>query len=131
MAKVYADMSKTIVPCIACNQACLDHTFSMKLTSCLVNPSACNEKEFAYNTVSQETRTIAVVGSGPAGIAASITARNRGFKVSLFELTSSIGGQLKLASKIPGKEEFLGLIEYYNNEDLERLLELMGIDDVD
>ena len=116
MAKIYADMSKTIVPCIACNQACLDHTFSMKLTSCLVNPSACNEKEFAYNTVSQETRTIAVVGSGPAGIAASITARNRGFKVSLFELTSSIGGQLKLASKIPGKEEFLGLIEYYNNE---------------
>ena len=116
MAKVYADMSKTIVPCIACNQACLDHTFSMKLTSCLVNPSACNEKEFAYKTVAQEMRTIAIVGSGPAGIAASITARNRGFKVSLFELTSSIGGQLKLASKIPGKEEFLGLIEYYNNE---------------
>ncbi|MDG2473764.1 MAG: NADPH-dependent 2,4-dienoyl-CoA reductase, partial [Paracoccaceae bacterium] len=115
MAKVYADMSKTIVPCIACNQACLDHTFSMKLTSCLVNPSACNEKKFTYEAALKKIKKIAVIGSGPAGLAASITARNRGFEVSLFEIKDLIGGQLNLASKIPGKEEFIGLLEYYNN----------------
>ena len=116
MAKVYSNKTKTIVPCIACNQACLDHTFSMKLTSCLVNPSACNEKEFSYALVPKKPKRIAVVGSGPAGLAASITARNRGFDVSLFEIKDSIGGQLNLASKIPGKEEFIGLLEYYSNE---------------
>mgnify|MGYP001491612134 CR=1 FL=1 len=116
MLKVYEDRSKTIVPCIACNQACLDHTFSMKLTSCLVNPSACSEKEFSHKLVPERVKNIAVIGSGPAGLAASITARNRGFKVSLFEKEDFIGGQLNLASKIPGKEEFLGLLEYYQNE---------------
>ena len=116
MAKVYADMSKTIVPCIACNQACLDHTFAMKLTSCLVNPSACNEKAFAYPGNPNKIKRIAIVGSGPAGLASSLTARNRGFEVSLFEMKDSIGGQLNLASKIPGKEEFLGLLEYYKHE---------------
>jgi len=116
MLKVYEDRSKTIVPCIACNQACLDHTFSMKLTSCLVNPSACSEKEFSHKLVPERVKNIAVIGSGPAGLAASITARNRGFKVSLFEKEDFIGGQLNLASKIPGKEEFLGLLEYYENE---------------
>ena len=116
MLKVYEDRSKTIVPCIACNQACLDHTFSMKLTSCLVNPSACSEKEFSHKLVPEKVKNIAVIGSGPAGLAASITARNRGFKVSLFEKEDFIGGQLNLASKIPGKEEFLGLLEYYENE---------------
>ena len=116
MIKVYQDRSKTIVPCIACNQACLDHTFSMKLTSCLVNPSACSEKEFIFEPIHPKIKKIAIVGSGPAGIAASIAARNRGFEVSLFEMKDTIGGQLNLASKIPGKEEFVGLLEYYKNE---------------
>ena len=115
VAKVYANSPKSIVPCIACNQACLDHTFSMKLTSCLVNPSACNEKEFLYKPI-RKIKRIAVVGSGPAGIAASITAQDRGHDVSLFESKSFIGGQLNLASRVPGKEEFLGLIEFYKNE---------------
>ena len=116
VAKVYAAVPQTITPCIGCNQACLDHTFSMRLTSCLVNPSACNEKEFEYKPVNKKIRSIAVVGSGAAGIAAALTARERGYEVSLFELNSEIGGQLNLASKIPGKEEFLGLLEYYKNE---------------
>ena len=116
MAKVYSDDAETIVPCIACNQACLDHTFSMKLTSCLVNPSACHEKEFKFTKVSKVTKKVAVVGSGPAGLAASITALKRGFEVSLFEKNKIIGGQLNLASKIPGKEEFLGLLDYYKSE---------------
>ena len=116
VAKVYANEAQTITPCIGCNQACLDHTFSMRLTSCLVNPSACNEKEFLYKPINKNIRSIAVVGSGAAGIAAALTARERGYQVSMFETKREIGGQLNLASKIPGKEEFLGLIEYYENE---------------
>ena len=116
VAKVYSDKANTITPCIGCNQACLDHTFSMRLTSCLVNPSACNEKEFRYKAINEKIKQIAVVGSGPAGIAAALTARKRGYTVSLFERKSHIGGQLNLASKIPGKEEFLGLLEYYKKE---------------
>ena len=116
VAKVYAGEPKTITPCIGCNQACLDHTFSMRLTSCLVNPSACNEKEFQLKPINKKIKSIAVVGSGAAGIAAALTARERGYQVSLFEIKPDIGGQLNLASKIPGKEEFLGLLEYYKNE---------------
>ena len=116
VAKVYSDESQTITPCIGCNQACLDHTFSMRLTSCLVNPSACHEMEFKYKPLNKKIKSIAIVGSGAAGIAAALTARERGYKVSLFEIQSDIGGQLNLASKIPGKEEFLGLLEYYRNE---------------
>ena len=116
MVKVYEDSSETIVPCIACNQACLDHTFSMKLTSCLVNPSACNEKQFLHYPISKKKKRIAIIGSGPAGLAASLAARSRGFSVSLYETKNVIGGQLNLASKIPGKEEFLGLLDFYNNE---------------
>ncbi len=115
VSKVYSRETNTIVPCIACNQACLDHTFSMKLTSCLVNPAACNEKKFLL-TRAKVKKKIAVVGSGPAGISFSITARNRGHSVDLFEARKSIGGQLNLAKKIPGKEEFLGLVEFYKNE---------------
>ena len=116
VTKVYANAAKTITPCIGCNQACLDHTFSMRLTSCLVNPGACNEKEFEYKAINKNSKSIAIVGSGAAGIAAALTARERGCRVSLFEMKSEIGGQLNLASKIPGKEEFLGLLEYYKNE---------------
>jgi len=113
---------KQIVPCIACNQACLDHTFSMKLTSCLVNPRACHETELLY-TKSKKTKKIAVVGAGPAGISFSITASQRGHSVTLFEEKSEIGGQLNLAKMIPGKEEFMGLIDYYKNE-----IERLGLD---
>ncbi|MEE2773734.1 MAG: FAD-dependent oxidoreductase [Pseudomonadota bacterium] len=115
VSKIYTGTSKAIVPCIACNQACLDHTFSMKLTSCLVNPAACNEKQFVLSRPKLKKR-IAVVGSGPAGISFSITARNRGHIVDLFEISQCLGGQLNLAKKIPGKEEFLGLVEFYENE---------------
>ena len=106
---------KEIVPCIACNQACLDHTFSMKLTSCLVNPRACHETELVYHRV-KNPKKIAVVGAGPAGISFSITAAQRGHNVTLFESKTEIGGQLNFAKMIPGKEEFYGLLEYYDNE---------------
>ena len=113
--KAFENKSNEIVPCIACNQACLDHTFSMKLTSCLVNPRACRETELNYNKVLTSKR-IAVVGAGPAGISFSITAAQRGHVVSLFEESNEIGGQLNFAKIIPGKEEFHGLLNYYKNE---------------
>ena len=113
--KAFENRSNAIVPCIACNQACLDHTFSMKLTSCLVNPRACRETELNYEKVILPKR-IAVVGAGPAGISFSIVAAQRGHEVSLFDENHEIGGQLNFAKMIPGKEEFYGLLDFYKNE---------------
>jgi len=104
--------SNTIAPCIACNQACLDHTFSGKLTSCLVNPRACHETELVI-APTQAPKRIAVVGAGPAGLAAAITAAGRGHAVTLFDKAGEIGGQLNMAKVIPGKEEFRGLVEWF------------------
>lgn len=110
-----------ITPCIACNQACLDHTFQLKLSTCLVNPRACHETELNYRPV-EKARNIAVVGAGPAGLSAALVAAERGHKVTLFERASEIGGQLNMAKQIPGKEEFFGLVEYY-----QRQLELRNV----
>ncbi|MCX8508896.1 MAG: FAD-dependent oxidoreductase, partial [Rhodobacteraceae bacterium] len=101
-----------IAPCIACNQACLDHTFAGKLTSCLVNPVACHETELRLEPVATAKR-IAVVGAGPAGLSAALTADRRGHHVTLFESSHRVGGQLHYASQIPGKEEFHGLIGWF------------------
>ncbi|MFB9150678.1 FAD-dependent oxidoreductase [Roseovarius ramblicola] len=104
--------ARTIAPCIACNQACLDHTFSGKLTSCLVNPRACHETELTIAPADIAKR-IAVVGAGPAGLSAAITAAERGHKVTLFDRAEELGGQLNMARVIPGKEEFHGLVEWF------------------
>ena len=101
--------------CIACNQACLDHTFGRKLCSCLVNPRACRETELNYLPVAK-ARTIAVVGAGPAGLAFATVAAKRGHQVSLFEKAGEIGGQFNMAKKIPGKEEFAESLAYYRGE---------------
>jgi 2,4-dienoyl-CoA reductase (NADPH2) len=101
-----------IAPCIACNQACLDHTFSGKLTSCLVNPRACHETELTYPRADVRKR-IAVVGAGPAGMMTAIVAAERGHSVTLFEKAAEIGGQLNMARVIPGKEEFHGLVDWF------------------
>ena len=101
-----------IAPCIACNQACLDHTFGGKLTSCLVNPRACHESELVIEAAPAAKR-IAVVGAGPAGLSAALTAAERGHDVTLFDKAAEIGGQLNMAKEIPGKEEFRGLVEWY------------------
>jgi len=104
--------SRTIAPCIACNQACLDHTFSGKLTSCLVNPRACHETELQIAPAAAPRR-IAVVGAGPAGLSAAITAAQRGHGVTLFDKAPELGGQLNMARVIPGKEEFHGLVDWF------------------
>lgn len=108
--------------CIGCNQACLDHTFNGKITSCLVNPRACHETELVLEPVAQ-SKKIAVVGAGPAGLSFSITAAERGHHVTLFEASGEIGGQFNIAKKVPGKEEFYETLRYFR-----RQLELQGVD---
>jgi len=107
--------SEEINICIACNQACLDHTFGRKTCSCLVNPRACRETELNYLPTKQ-VKAIAVVGAGPAGLAFSTVAAGRGHRVSLFEQADKIGGQFNMAKKIPGKEEFSASLDYYRGE---------------
>ncbi|MDP1669307.1 FAD-dependent oxidoreductase [Phaeovulum sp.] len=112
VAKAAAGRADEIAPCIACNQACLDHTFSGKISSCLVNPRAGHETELPV-TPAAVPKAIAVVGAGPAGMAAAITAAGRGHRVTLFERAAEIGGQLTLAREVPGKEEFRGLVGWF------------------
>ena len=115
VAKAARGRPESINTCIACNQACLDHTFQNKLASCLVNPYACRETELR-STPTQSPKQIAVVGAGPAGLAYSVTAAERGHDVTLYDGAGEIGGQFNMAKKIPGKEEFYETLRYYNHE---------------
>ena len=101
--------------CIGCNQACLDHTFAGKVTSCLVNPRACHETELVV-APTQAPKRIAVVGAGPAGLSFSVTAAQRGHQVTLFDAAGEIGGQLNIAKKVPGKEEFNETLRYFRRQ---------------
>ncbi|MDH3350414.1 MAG: NADPH-dependent 2,4-dienoyl-CoA reductase [Gammaproteobacteria bacterium] len=101
--------------CIACNQACLDHTFANRMSSCLVNPRACHETELNY-TAADTRRRYAVVGSGPAGISAALVLAERGHDVDLYEAAAEIGGQLNMAKVIPGKEEFHEMLRYFGRQ---------------
>ena len=107
--------SDEINVCIACNQACLDHTFSNKMSSCLVNPRACHETELNY-TATNTKQHFAVVGSGPAGISAALVLAERGHEVDLYEASAEIGGQLNMAKVIPGKEEFHEMLRYFKRQ---------------
>lgn len=112
VAKAREGKADEINTCIACNQACLDHTFAGKLTSCLVNPRACHETELVVEAAAS-ARQVAVVGGGPAGLAAAVTAARCGHRVVLFEQQSKLGGQFNHARRIPGKEEFSETLRYY------------------
>ncbi|WP_334079202.1 NADPH-dependent 2,4-dienoyl-CoA reductase [Microbulbifer sp. M83] len=119
--KAAEDRADEINTCIGCNQACLDHTFEMKLTSCLVNPRACHETELNY-LPTDTAKKVAVVGAGPAGLAAATVAAERGHEVTLFEADNRIGGQFNVAKRIPGKAEFEETLRYFG-----RKLELTGV----
>ncbi len=113
--KARAGRAAEINTCIACNQACLDHTFRNELASCMVNPRACHETELNYRPATRKKR-IAVVGAGPAGLAAATVLAGRGHDVSLFEAAGEIGGQFNMAKRIPGKEEFHETLRYYRGQ---------------
>ncbi|WP_438281340.1 FAD-dependent oxidoreductase [Pseudomonas alabamensis] len=112
--KAAAGLASRINTCIGCNQACLDHTFAGKLTSCLVNPRACHETELTY-VPTRQPRRIAVVGAGPAGLACASVAAERGHQVTLFDAASEIGGQFNVAKRVPGKEEFAETLRYFEH----------------
>ncbi len=113
--KAQENRAKDINTCIACNQACLDHIFERKTSSCLVNPRACRELEFELKPA-PTPKKVAVVGAGPAGLSCAVTAAERGHHVTLFEANSELGGQFNLAQKIPGKEEFKETMRYYREQ---------------
>ncbi|MFE7811469.1 FAD-dependent oxidoreductase [Streptomyces sp. NPDC057433] len=119
VAKAADGRPEAINTCIGCNQACLDHTFNLQITSCLVNPRACHETELVLSPTRRRKR-VAVVGAGPAGLACAVSAAERGHDVTLFDAASQIGGQLNVARKVPGKQEFDETLRYYRT----RLAEL-------
>ncbi|MGQ5522789.1 oxidoreductase [Chitinimonas sp. PSY-7] len=113
--KAAEDRALDINTCIGCNQACLDHIFQAKMTTCLVNPRACHETELNYTPTTQ-TKKLAVVGAGPAGMAFASVAAERGHDVTLFEASHELGGQFNVAKKIPGKEEFHETLRYFKRK---------------
>jgi len=107
--------SDEINTCIGCNQACLDHIFSMKIATCLVNPRACYETELIFKETSA-VKNIAVIGAGPAGLSFAVYAASRGHKVKVFDASNQIGGQFNIAKTIPGKEEFYETLRYFKRQ---------------
>jgi len=122
VAKARSGRASLINPCIACNQACLDHVFENKRASCLMNPRACHETELVDAPVAQKKR-FAVIGAGPAGLACATTLAQRGYAVTLYEKANEIGGQFNLAKRIPGKEEYAEPMRYWGN-----LLDELGVE---
>ncbi|VEB39831.1 2,4-dienoyl-CoA reductase [NADPH] [Chromobacterium violaceum] len=120
--KAAAGRGDEINTCIGCNQACLDHIFQGKLTSCLVNPRACRETELNYEKTAAPKK-LAVVGAGPAGLAFATVAAERGHSVTLFDAAAEIGGQFNVAKQIPGKEEFRETLRYFK-----RRIETTGVE---
>ncbi|MCW2257798.1 2,4-dienoyl-CoA reductase (NADPH2) [Providencia alcalifaciens] len=120
--KTQENHADEINTCIGCNQACLDHVFKGKLATCLVNPRAVRELDYP-NEKAKKSKSVAVVGAGPAGLSCAVHASQRGHKVTLFEKSDQIGGQFNMAKQIPGKEEFHETIRYFH-----RQLEILNID---
>ncbi|MFF9072571.1 FAD-dependent oxidoreductase [Streptomyces sp. NPDC014735] len=123
VAKAASGRPEAINTCIGCNQACLDHVFGGRVTSCLVNPRACHETELVLSPT-RTVRRLAVVGAGPAGLACAVTASERGHRVTLFDMADGIGGQLDVARRVPGKQEFDETLRYFRTRLAEEGVEL-------
>ncbi|MGO1310045.1 MAG: FAD-dependent oxidoreductase [Kluyvera intermedia] len=121
LSKAQSGRADEINTCIGCNQACLDQIFVGKVTSCLVNPRACHETKMPVRPTPQ-SKNLAVVGAGPAGLAFAVNAASRGHHVTLFDASAEIGGQFNIAKQIPGKEEFYETLRYYR-----RMIEVTGV----
>jgi 2,4-dienoyl-CoA reductase (NADPH2) len=119
--KAQEGKSDEINTCIGCNQACLDHVFSGKMTSCLVNPRACHESDIVISPA-ETKKKLAVIGAGPAGLSFATTAAQRGHEVTLYDSANETGGQFNIAKQVPGKEEFFETIRYFNKQ-----IELTGV----
>ncbi len=114
VAKAAEGRADEIAPCIACNQACLDHTFNGKISTCLVNPRACYETDLTWQPAEKAKKVAIVGGAGPAGMSTALVADERGHEVTLFDRADEVGGQLNMAKQVPGKEEFWGgLVDWY------------------
>ncbi|WP_172381697.1 NADPH-dependent 2,4-dienoyl-CoA reductase [Streptomyces sp. MNP-20] len=122
VAKARQGQPDAINTCIGCNQACLDHTFNLQITSCLVNPRACHETELVL-APTRRAKRVAVIGAGPAGLACAVSAAECGHDVTLYDAAAEIGGQLNVARKVPGKQEFDETLRYYRTQ-----LALRGVD---
>ncbi len=119
--KAMEGRSDEINTCIACNQACLDHVFERKTASCLVNPRACRETE-KWGEQAELVKRVGIIGAGVAGLMCAVVAAERGHQVTVYEASDAIGGQFKLAARIPGKEEFRETLRYF-----ERRMEVLGV----
>ncbi len=102
--------------CIACNQACLDRSIVDDQVSCMVNPRALHEREFPQTGSARNRRRYAVIGGGPAGLEAARALAALGHHVTLFEADEELGGQFRLARRIPGKGDFARTIRYFTAE---------------
>ena len=117
VAKAAAGKADRITPCIACNQACLDHTFAGKVSSCLVNPRACHETELTLRRHARAPAASPWSGQVAAGTMVAMVAARRGHTVTLWDKADRVGGQLNMAKVVPGKEEFVGLVDWIGADD--------------